>query len=731
MRARAILWLLALAVAAPAAAQVPEPAPAVPDTVQTVPADEDFEALVEGGAEGDPEVLLDALLDLRDNPLDVNTATAGELALLPALDATLASAIVRDRAENGPFASLPQLTRVPGVTPDVYLAARPYLTIGARLATGAQARTRRFPAVPSAATVRQGLRTTATQRVTRRLSPQAGYAGPDSLRTYPGGPERIYTRATATYRRQLSLNLTLETDPGERFRWEPGTYTYGYDFVSAHAAVLDVGRIDALVVGDFVAEFGQGVALWRASGFGKGPDAVGGPVRTGRGIRPYGSVDENNFFRGAALSAYLTPRVVATAFGSYRRRTASTRPLDSLDFADPDIPPGALDGTIVTSLNADGLHRTPREIERKGALGEALVGSGAEYRLTTPRVDGRAGVVATHGRYSSPLAEGTRPDNRFAFAGDRATTVSAYADARTRAGQAFAEVARGAGGGVGAVGGLGADLGGGAQILAVARHYGRDFTTLHGYPFGERNGIGQNETGVYLGARLRPTRTWTVNAYVDQYRFDWLRFNVGRPTVGHEALALVEHRPSRYVRVYTQARTETREGSRTELANVVPGSTVRGVGDETRQTLRLHGEWDATRRLRLRARVEGSRFAEAIGGGAQEVQTGALVYQDVRYEIVPTRLRVDTRLTFFRTDGFDARLFAYENDLAGVFSIPALNGRGARGYVLVRAVPVAGLTLEAKLATTWLRGVRSIGSGPQRVDSDRVTDVGIQARYRF
>lgn len=717
---RAAVALLALLLAGPALAQEVDA-----DSSGAVP-DEVFEAVVEDG--GDPEILLDALLGLRENPLDVNAASAADLSAIPALGGSLAAEIVLYRTANGPFASLPQVQLVPGVTPDVYAAARPYLTIGPTLAVGAQRTARRFPVVPTTRTVVSGLRTTVTQRVTRRLSEQAGYVGPDSLRDYAGGPERIYTRATAAYRRNVSLNVTLESDPGEAFRWDPDTATYGYDYVSMHAAVMDVGRIDALVVGDFIAEFGQGVALWRASGFGKGPDAVGGPGRVGRGIRPYGSVDENNFFRGAALSLSLTPRLVATAFASRRTLDASLGVPDSLDLADPDLPPGALDGTIVTSLSVDGLHRTERELERKDALGETLVGAAAEYRLTTGRVDGRAGVVATHGRYDDPLGQGTRPDNRFGFAGDRATTISAYADARTRASQFFGEVARGAGGGVGAVAGAGTDLGGGAELLLVGRHYGRDFTTLHGYPFGERNGVGNGETGLYVGMRLRPSRTWTANVYYDQYRFDWLRFNVPRPSVGHEALALVEHRPSRYARVYVQARTETREASR-DVANGVPGSVVGGLADETRATLRLHGEWDASRRLRLRARVEGARFHTSDAD--DEPLTGALVYQDVRYELVPRRLRVDARLTLFRTDGYDARLFAFENDLAGVFAIPPLSGRGARGYMLLRATPLDALVIEAKLATTWLRGVRSIGSGAQEVDGDRVSDLGVQVRYRF
>ena len=717
--ARSAVWALALTWAASAAAQVP-------DSTETGPEiGAEFEALVEDEVAGDPTELLELLQSLRESPLDVNTATAEELAQVPALGPVLAGAVVRFRARRGPFASLPGLRGVDGVTADVYLDARPYLTIGPALAAPV-ARAPRFPAAPSVGTVVDGLRYSATQRVQRRLDLGAGYDGPDSVRAFRGSPERIYTRLQATYRRNVSVNVTLEKDPGEAFRFDAATNTYGYDYQSAHVALLDVGRIDALVLGDFSAQFGQGLALWRASGFGKGPDAVGGPVRSGRGIRPYGSVDENNFFRGAALSVAVTPNVYVSAFASRRGLDASVFTPDTTGLAGPDLGPGAFDA-VVTSLGADGLHRTDREIARKDALDETLVGGGAEVRLATGTVEGRAGVVATRSSFGTPLAAGTRPDERFDFAGDRATVVSAYADAKTRLGLAFGEVARGAGGGLGAVGGVGLDLGGGADLLVVGRSYDPDFTSLHGYPFGERNGVGRNERGVYVGARVKPSASWTVNAYLDRYAFPFLRFNEPRPTRGVEALVHVEHRPRRYLRVYGQARTETRETG-VEVAGTVPGSAVGGLATQTRQTVRLQGEWDASREIRLRARVEGSRYAPPGPGAA--AQLGSLVYQDVRWQ-ARRWLRADARLTLFDTDGYGARLYAFENDLTGVFSIPALSGRGVRGYVLLSADPAEAVRVQLKLASTWLRNTTRIGSGASEVRGNRLSDLGVQVRVRI
>ena len=93
------LFALALLLAAPEArAQDP-----VPDTT-SIPqdaVDPRLEALVEGDASGDPTVLLELLEDLRENPLNINTATVSELSQIPALDALLAAAVVRQRRPTG------------------------------------------------------------------------------------------------------------------------------------------------------------------------------------------------------------------------------------------------------------------------------------------------------------------------------------------------------------------------------------------------------------------------------------------------------------------------------------------------------------------------------------------------------------------------------------------------------------------------------------------------------
>jgi competence protein ComEA len=64
------------------------------------------------------------LVDFRRPPpaairfsLDINTAPAQELALLPGIGPAMAERIIADRRERGPFKSVDDVARVPGIGP--------------------------------------------------------------------------------------------------------------------------------------------------------------------------------------------------------------------------------------------------------------------------------------------------------------------------------------------------------------------------------------------------------------------------------------------------------------------------------------------------------------------------------------------------------------------------------------------------------------------------------------
>jgi competence ComEA-like helix-hairpin-helix protein len=66
---------------------------------------------------------------MPSTPINVNTATAEELAAIPGLDQTLAQNIIDYREANGPFASVDDLSRVSGMDQQTLDSIRGWITV--------------------------------------------------------------------------------------------------------------------------------------------------------------------------------------------------------------------------------------------------------------------------------------------------------------------------------------------------------------------------------------------------------------------------------------------------------------------------------------------------------------------------------------------------------------------------------------------------------------------------
>lgn len=62
--------------------------------------------------------------------IDLNHADAGHLSLLPQIGPVMAAAIQEDRAVNGPFLAIEDVTRVPGIGPKTLELIRPHVSVG-------------------------------------------------------------------------------------------------------------------------------------------------------------------------------------------------------------------------------------------------------------------------------------------------------------------------------------------------------------------------------------------------------------------------------------------------------------------------------------------------------------------------------------------------------------------------------------------------------------------------
>ncbi|MGB0589755.1 MAG: ComEA family DNA-binding protein [Myxococcota bacterium] len=66
------------------------------------------------------------------SPVNLNTATSGQLQTLPGIGPAKAGAIISYRSKNGPFKRVDDLVQVKGIGPKTLSKLRPLVTIGAK-----------------------------------------------------------------------------------------------------------------------------------------------------------------------------------------------------------------------------------------------------------------------------------------------------------------------------------------------------------------------------------------------------------------------------------------------------------------------------------------------------------------------------------------------------------------------------------------------------------------------
>jgi hypothetical protein len=81
-----------------------------------------------------------------------------------------------------------------------------------------------------------------------------------------------------------------------------------------------------------------------------------------------------------------------------------------------------------------------------------------------------------------------------------------------------------------------------------------------------------------------------------------------------------------------------------------------------------------------------------------------MILQDINYRFRKVPVTIWFRFCLFRTDDWNSRIYAYENDLLYSFSIPALSGEGNRSYIMVKWDISDIADLRIKYAITSIAG---------------------------
>jgi hypothetical protein len=658
-----------------------------------------IEALVE---ELDEEVDITELLSelelLRQRPVNLNMATADDLRRLFFLNDIQINNLILHRERFGNLLSMLELQTIDGFDLETIERIQPYVSVQEAIDRRQISITDMLQRGNSQFFLRyQQLRE--EQRGFSAIDPEELEANPNAR--YLGSPYRLYSRYRYTYYNNVSIGITAEKDPGEEFF--RGSQPQGFDFYSGHVYLREIGRLKALALGDFQVQFGQGLALWSGLAFGKSSEAVN-IKKNGLGLRQYTSVDENNFMRGTGATIALGSFEI-TGFYSSKARDANVLETDTI----------SREALVITSLQQTGLHRTPRELENKNSVQETFYGSNITFRKPNYHL----GLTSYMMELGAEFRRNLSYYNQFDL--NSQTNWSAGVDYNYifRNINFFGEAATSQSGGFAILNGVMMALDPKLSMSILHRKFTPDYQSLLSVAFSENTRV-SNENGLYFGINARFSNQWSMNAYADHFSFPWMKFRTYSPSRGYDYLVQVNYRPERRVEIYARYRI------RNKPLNSPDETIIRYPVDVTRQNIRLHFSYPVSPSFTFRNRIELVDFNHG-----NKRQNGFLIYQDIGYRNLASPWAITFRYAIFDTDGFDSRIYAYENDVLYAFSFPFYSDKGHRTYIVARYRVNRNVDIQARLAQTVYTNRNTIGSGLDQIDGNSRTEIKAQMRLRF
>lgn len=652
----------------------------------------------DAGEEFDYTEIGEQIDDWRKSPIDINSPDAAVLVQWKILTENAYRSLQDHITRNGPLLDILELQSIDGFDPEMIRILQVITRVdGRELLT---------QAIPLGQLLLHG-QNEIYLRTGRTLQESEGYLGPDPA--YEGNPDKLYFRYRHRNSNTLSYGITGEKDAGEAFF--KGSNPRGFDFYSYHLSLQQYKPwLPALMLGDFNANFGQGLIMH--SGFGAGKSSfVTSVKRTGNPLRGYSSVEENNFLRGAAVTLKPATNLTVTLLASKHKR-------DGNFYTDTIQEPGQEEEIVdgITSLQTSNLHRTESEIADEDIITLSQAGLSVSYNRNRAHL----AFNALHSRLSAPLNRNPELYNQYYFNGDRLTNASLDYGLWFGGLHFFGETAMSDNGAVSTLNGLLAGLDRHVTAAVLFRSYARDYQALTPNAFGESS-LANNETGIYTGLEITPSNRWKISLYQDIWSHPWLRYNIDSPTTGTEYFGRITYTVKRRLEIYGQFRSK-----QTEINSRPTGDAIAQVVEQNRTQVRLHVNNILTKGIQLRTRLEWTYY-----GLPDETQHGFLVYQDVVYSPIASPWTFSGRVTLFDTDDYDSRIYTYENDLIYYYAIPSFSDLGSRYYINIRYKGIRNLTAEVKFAQTRQLNALSIGSGNDEIPGNTKSEIRFQLIYRF
>ncbi|MBB2148723.1 helix-hairpin-helix domain-containing protein [Pedobacter sp. LMG 31462] len=646
------------------------------------------ENLAENGKEEEDLSAFEEQLDFfRKHPVDLNHTNAEELKKLICLSPLQINNFFQHLQVNGKLLDLLELQSISGFDPETIANLQPFVSLNLSTPYAALKLKNLFRQAEQQLLLRYG----------RTLEQQKGFRDLPGSR-YLGSADKLFLSYKYQYPKIGAISLLMKKDAGETI----GRTKTPIDFLSGNLAFFNYRRIQKLVIGDYTLQFGQGLSLWSGFSLGKGPD-VTSVASKDLGLKPYTSSNETAFFRGIASTIQLTKKLYLTPFYSSRKRDASLK-IDTT---------GQL---TLSTISESGLHRTAAEIRNRKRLSETVYGTSLQY-LSNPL---NLGVLAYQTRYDHTFSPDPDTYKKYSFEGQVLNNFGFHYNSAFQNIYFYGELAKASPGGWAGLQGAMTSISKSISMVLLYRKYDKNYHSFFSQAIGE-NTETSNEKGLYLGLNYLPNAHWKFAFYFDYFKFPKKKYRVDTASSGYEALTQLVYTPSKQLKITFRFKTEKKQ------QNSAAEITIRSLEKLLKNSFRMDCSWKLNKKFSSQQRIELIQYRK----GSQLHELGYLIYQDLDYTGIPSKISGNIRLAYFNTPSYQSRIYAYESDVLYGSGSGGYYGQGIRTFLNLRYRLLKRLDLWGRYALYYYPHQKVISSGLDEIRGSKKSELKLLIRHQF
>lgn len=584
------------------------------------------------------------LQKVMEHPININSPEIQDLVSLNLITAKQFEALLEHIRKFGKLITLQELQVIDEFDPATIRSILPYIEITGRTAADEESHSFTF-----------------------RFQQQVkDYVPAD----FQGDPNKITLKYRGNFNGNISCALLGEKDPGEKIIF--GSGKAGFDFYSFYTQVKLSGLLNKIIIGDYSVSYGQGLTAWSGSGFSSNENIIR-ICKSGRGLSPSTSTDENRYLRGFAIEGKWK-KIIWNAWLSSHKIDGNVE-LDTITGEE-----------YIRSFLTSGYHRTQSESSGYNVCRETYTGVNLKSEIKGWKI----GNTATYHNYSIPIIKTEQLYNKFDFRGSTNFNFGIDYSKNIKNLLIFGEVSTCSNLSIAYINGILISAGKNLGISIVHHNYDKQFHSLKSNAFGS-NTNPANENGIYFGMNLKINRAIAITAYINKDEYPYLKFRADLPTSAIVKGVLLSYTPSKKLAMSVRYRNKVRE-----LNNASDYDGVRNMNELKIQNIRFSVSFIANDAWDYRSKLEiGLKSLNE-----EQTATGHLLCQDIFFHPPRKKISLNFRYAVYFSPDFDLRFYEYENDLPGAFSIPFYYGNGSKCYINFN-YKIRNVTFSTKFGRTW------------------------------